>query len=193
MLFGAVRNEAVLIYPTNIAGLKPPFWSASAVQFLWAIPVAGTGAAFIWAPRACSGDTAAPNHQRLRWSRRRAAAPCSRGRARAIIAVVLRAHGIAFREAVADARPALEARLELTNLHGALAPPRPQWIGGWRCRTGQSSHWSISQVMVGTPVKAVTCSRSIRDSASSAFHLYMSTSLRPGRKAVRKMALLPVT
>ena len=47
--------------------------------------------------------------------------------------------------------------------------------------------------MVGTPVKAVTRSASIRRSASSAFHLYMSTIFRPGRKLVRKIAWQPVT
>ncbi len=109
-------DEAVFVHPANVPGLKPTILERFR-RGLRAIPVA-TKEVRAFHPQLPERTPGAllpliiegfDGHHAGRPSR----AP---GASQVIIAIVLGAHRITFREAVANARAALEARLDLTNL-----------------------------------------------------------------------------
>ena len=76
---------------------------------------------------------------------------------------------------------------------GIGAPPPETAIRLRRSRWFSDGDCSISQVIVGTPLKDVTRSRSISSRPCSGFHLYIITILRPTPKDASRPAWLPLT
>ena len=76
---------------------------------------------------------------------------------------------------------------------GIGAPPPDTAMRLRRSRSLSEGDWSISQVIVGTPLNEVTRSRSISSRPSSGFHLYIITILRPTPKEASRPAWLPLT